>query len=147
LGWTHQPLVPHKLGSSWTWIRWIKGCPSCSLNVSNPSRSILLHIFWTSPFKCFFKLLRPSSCNWPNWHLQWVIGMIKLGVGLILITNSITTPTPRDEQRKYKFTIKNCQFFEELKVQSRTKIEQPKSRLQCWKYHHNSALKLFLKSI
>jgi hypothetical protein len=35
-------------------------------------------------------------------------------------------PTPGDEQRKYKFTTKNNQFFEELKVQSRTKIEQPK---------------------
>jgi hypothetical protein len=35
-------------------------------------------------------------------------------------------PTPGDEQRKYKFTIKNDQFFEEFKVQSRTKIEQPK---------------------
>jgi hypothetical protein len=43
-----------------------------------------------------------------------------------LKTNSITTPTPRDEQKKYKFTTKNGQFFEELKVQSRTKIEQPK---------------------
>jgi hypothetical protein len=42
-----------------------------------------------------------------------------------LYTNSITTPTPRDEQKKYKFTTKNGQFFEELKVQSRTKIEQP----------------------
>jgi hypothetical protein len=42
------------------------------------------------------------------------------------INNSITTPTPRDKQRKYKFTTKNYQFFEELKVQSRTKIEQPK---------------------
>jgi hypothetical protein len=31
-----------------------------------------------------------------------------------------------DEQRKYKFTTKNSQFFEELKVQSRIKIEQPK---------------------
>jgi hypothetical protein len=40
-------------------------------------------------------------------------------------------PTPEDEQMKYKFTTKNGQFFEELKVQSRTKIEQPKSRLQC----------------
>jgi hypothetical protein len=30
------------------------------------------------------------------------------------------------EQKKYKFTTKNGQFFEELKVQSRTKIEQPK---------------------
>jgi hypothetical protein len=38
----------------------------------------------------------------------------------------ITTPTPGDEQKKYKFTTKNGQFFEELKVQSRTKIEQPK---------------------
>jgi len=35
-------------------------------------------------------------------------------------------PTPRDEQKKYKFTTKNGQFFEELKVQSKTKIEQPK---------------------
>jgi hypothetical protein len=35
-------------------------------------------------------------------------------------------PTPGDEQMKYKFTTKNGQFFEELKVQSRTKIEQPK---------------------
>ena len=40
-------------------------------------------------------------------------------------------PTPRDEQMKYKFTIKNGQFFEELKLQSRTKIEQRKSGLQC----------------
>jgi hypothetical protein len=38
----------------------------------------------------------------------------------------ITTLTPEDEQKKYKFTTKNNQFFEELKVQSRTKIEQPK---------------------
>jgi hypothetical protein len=43
-----------------------------------------------------------------------------------LETNSITTPTPGDEQKKYKFTTKNGQFFKELKVQSRTKIEQPK---------------------
>jgi hypothetical protein len=35
-------------------------------------------------------------------------------------------PTPEDEQMKQKFTTKNSQFFEELKVQSRTKIEQPK---------------------
>jgi hypothetical protein len=35
-------------------------------------------------------------------------------------------PTLGDEQRKYKFTTKNGQFFEELKVQLRTKIEQPK---------------------
>ena len=34
--------------------------------------------------------------------------------------------TPGDEQRKYKFTTKNGQFFKELKVKSRTKIEQPK---------------------
>jgi hypothetical protein len=34
-------------------------------------------------------------------------------------------PTTRDEQ-KNKFTTKNGQFFEELKVKSRTKIEQPK---------------------
>jgi hypothetical protein len=43
-----------------------------------------------------------------------------------LEATSITTPTPGDEQKKYKFTTKNGQFFEELKVQSRTKIEQPK---------------------
>ena len=35
-------------------------------------------------------------------------------------------PTPGDEQKKYKFTTKNSQFFEELKVQSKTKIKQPK---------------------
>ena len=35
-------------------------------------------------------------------------------------------PTPGDEQKKYKFTTKNGQFFEELKVQSRTKMKQPK---------------------
>jgi hypothetical protein len=34
--------------------------------------------------------------------------------------------TPGDEQKKYKFTKKSGQYFEELKVQSRTKIEQPK---------------------
>jgi len=88
LGWTHQPLVPHELGFSWTWTRWIKGCPSCSLNVPSPSRSILLHMFWTNPFQCFFKFLCPSSCDWPNWHLQWVVGMITLGVGLIRIKST-----------------------------------------------------------
>jgi hypothetical protein len=31
-----------------------------------------------------------------------------------------TTPTPKDEQKEYKFTTKIGQFFEELKVQSRT---------------------------
>jgi hypothetical protein len=56
-------------------------------------------------------------------------------------------PTPGDEQRKYKFTTNNGQFFEDLKVQLRTKIEQPKSRLQCLNYHQKSDLKLFLKSI
>jgi len=35
--------------------------------------------------QCFFKFLWSSSSNWPNWHLQWVIGMIMLGVELILI--------------------------------------------------------------
>jgi len=35
-------------------------------------------------------------------------------------------PTPGDEQKKYKFITKNGQFFEKLKVQSRTKIDQPK---------------------
>jgi len=42
-------------------------------------------------------------------------------------TNSITTPTPRDEQKEYTFTTKIGQFFEELKVQSRTKIDNQKS--------------------
>jgi len=40
--------------------------------------------------------------------------------------NQLTTPIPADEQKKYKFTTKNGQLFEELKVQSRIKIEQPK---------------------
>jgi hypothetical protein len=35
-----------------------------------------------------------------------------------LKTNSITTPTPGDEQKKYKFTTKNGQFFEELKIKN-----------------------------
>ena len=36
-------------------------------------------------------------------------------------------PIPGDEQRKYKFTTKNGQFFEELKVQSRPRLSNQKS--------------------
>jgi len=76
LGRTHQPLVPHELGSSWTWTRWIKGCPSCSLNVSSPSRSILLHMFWTSPFNAslsFFALtLVIGPIGTSNGSLEWL---------------------------------------------------------------------------
>jgi len=36
-------------------------------------------------------------------------------------------PTPADEQNEYKFTTKIGQFFEELKVQSRTKIDNQRS--------------------
>ena len=41
------------------------------------------------PIQCFFKLLCPSSCDWPNWHLQWVVGMITLSVGLIRINSCL----------------------------------------------------------
>ena len=51
-------------------------------------RPLLVHFapyVLNKPIHCFFKLLCPSSCDWPNWHLQWVVGMITLGVGLIRI--------------------------------------------------------------
>jgi hypothetical protein len=35
-------------------------------------------------------------------------------------------PTPGDKQKEYKFTTKIGQFFEELKVQSRIKIDNQK---------------------
>ena len=76
LGQTHQPLVPHELGFSWTWNIWIKGCHSCSLNVSRPSRSILLHMFLISPFNVslsFFALahvIGPFSTS--NGSLAWL---------------------------------------------------------------------------
>jgi hypothetical protein len=44
-----------------------------------------------------------------------------------LYTNSIITPPLEDEQKEYKFTTKIGQFFEELKVQSRTKIDNQRS--------------------
>ena len=76
LGRTHQPFVPHELGSSWTWTRWIKGCPSCSLNVPSLSRSILLHMFWTSPFNAslsFFALtLVIGPIGTSNGSLAWL---------------------------------------------------------------------------
>jgi len=43
---------------------------------------------------------------------------------------------------KYKFTTNNGQFFEELKVQSRTKIEQPK-----FGYSAENIIKSLLKII
>jgi hypothetical protein len=36
-------------------------------------------------------------------------------------------PTPGDEQKEYKFTTKISHIFEELKVQSRTKIDNQRS--------------------
>jgi len=76
LGRTHQSLLPHELGSSWTWTRWIKCCPSCSLNVPSPSRSILLHMFWTSSFNAsliFFALaLVISPIGTFNGSLAWL---------------------------------------------------------------------------
>ena len=56
-------------------------------------------------------------------------------------------PTLGDEQRKYKFTTKSDQFFEELKVQSRTKEEQPKSATMLGNSVQKVALTLFLTSI
>jgi hypothetical protein len=56
MGPDHQRFVPHELGSSWTWIRWIRGCSSCSLDLPSSSRSILLHIFYTSPFNASLSL-------------------------------------------------------------------------------------------
>ena len=100
MGRTHQPFVPHELGSSWTWTRWIKGCPSCSLNVPSLSRSILLPYVLNKRIQCFFKLLCPSSCDWPNWHLQWVVGMITLGVGLIRIRGG-----DNKERKNWKNTL------------------------------------------
>jgi hypothetical protein len=72
----HKHLIPHELGSSWTWTRWIKGCPSYSLNFSSLSRSILLHMFWTSPFNAslsFFALavvIGPIGTS--NGSLTWL---------------------------------------------------------------------------
>ena len=63
----------------------IKGYHSCSLNVSSPLQVHFASYVLNKSIQCFFKFLRPSSCNWPNWHLQWVVGMITLGVGLIRI--------------------------------------------------------------
>ena len=57
------------------------------------------------------------------------------------------SPTPGDEQRKYKFTTNNGQVFEELKVQSRTKMKQPKTATILENIVQKSALTLFLKSI
>jgi len=38
-------------------------------------------------------LLYPSSCDWPNWHLQWVVDMIMLVVGLIRIKTTYQRTT------------------------------------------------------
>jgi len=76
LGRTHQPLVPHKLGSSWTWTKWIKGFPSCSLNVPSPSRSILLHMFWTNSFNAYLSFFALALVIGPigtsNGSLAWL---------------------------------------------------------------------------
>ena len=56
-------------------------------------------------------------------------------------------PTLGDEQKKYKFTTKNGQFFEELKVQSRTKMKQPNTATMLENIVQKSCLTLFLKSI
>jgi hypothetical protein len=64
-----------------------------------------------------------------------------------LETNSITTPTPGDEQKEYKFTTKIGQFFEELKVLSRTKIDNQKLAKIRILLEKKSVLKIILKSI
>jgi len=87
LGRTHQPLVPHELGSSWTSIRWIKG--DMLLRCPKPLEVHFAPYVLNKLIQCFFKFLRPNSCNSPNWHLQWVVGMIMLGVGLIFIIYSV----------------------------------------------------------
>jgi hypothetical protein len=56
--------------------RWIKSFPSCSLNFSSPSRSILLYMFWTSPFNAFLSLfflaLMIGPISTSNGSLAWL---------------------------------------------------------------------------
>ena len=56
-------------------------------------------------------------------------------------------PTPKDEKKEYKITTKIGQFFEELKVQSRTKIDNHKLAKIRILLAKKSVLKLILKSI
>jgi len=56
-------------------------------------------------------------------------------------------PTPADEQKEYKFTTKIGQFFEELKVLSRTKIDNQKLAKIRILLEKKSVLKIILKSI
>ena len=51
--------------------------------------SSVKYIFPLLIYIIFFDFLCPSSCDWPNWHLQWVVGMITLGVGMIRIIDTI----------------------------------------------------------
>jgi hypothetical protein len=76
-----MPFDPPKFVSSWTWIRWIRGCISCSLGVPSSFRSILLHMFWTSPFNAslnFFDLVLVigllGTSNGPLLWLSLVLG-------------------------------------------------------------------------
>jgi len=55
--------------------------------------------------------------------------------------------TPGDEQKEYKFTTKIGQFFEELKVQSRTKIDNQRSAKISILLAQKNVLKIILKSI
>jgi len=52
-----------------------------------------------------------------------------------------------DEQKEYKFTTKIGQFFENLKVQSRTKIDNKRSAKIRILLAKNNVLKIILKSI
>ena len=92
LGRTYQPLVPHELGSSWTWTRWSKGCPSCSLNVPSPSRSILIHKFWTSPFNAslsFFALaLVIDPIGTSNGSLAWLLLVLGWSASVTLYSSN-----------------------------------------------------------
>ena len=56
-------------------------------------------------------------------------------------------PTPRDEQNEYNFTIMIGQFFEEMKVQSRTKIDNQRSVKIRILLAKKNVLKIILKSI
>ena len=56
-------------------------------------------------------------------------------------------PTPRDEQKEYNFIIMIGQFFEEMKVQSRTKIDNQRSVKIRILLAKKNVLKIILKSI
>jgi hypothetical protein len=56
-------------------------------------------------------------------------------------------PTPRDEQKEYNFIIMIGQFFEEMKVQSITKIDNQRSVKIRILLAKKNVLKIILKSI